>query len=90
MDLSFLRQAEARFASPQPVAIDYGLLVRMLRAHQAQSLAARADAAMARRPELRNPLAELLLGGADWRDAVSAQRGSFNPAYARSWQPAVN
>jgi len=90
MDLSFLRQAEARFASRQPAAIDYGLLVGMLRAHQAQSLAARAGAAVARRPELRNPLVELLLEGASWRDAVNAQRGSFNPAYARPWQPAVN
>ena len=88
MDLSFFRRAEQRFAGRLDVALDYGLLVAMLRAHQLTTLAACAEAQGAAGSRLENPLAELLLGGSGWRHAVAAQQGCFNPAYAR--QRSVN
>lgn len=88
MDLSFFRRAEQRFAGRLDVALDYGLLVAMLRAHQLTTPAACAEALGVTEPKVEDPLAELLLGGNGWRRAVVAQRGCFNPAYAR--QQSVN
>lgn len=88
MDLSFFRRAEQRFAGRLDVALDYGLLVAMLRAHQLSTPAACAEARGAVAPRIECPLAELLLGGDGWRQAVAAQQGCFNPAYAR--QQSVN
>jgi hypothetical protein len=86
MDLSFFRRTDQRSAGRLDAALDYGLLVEMLRAHQQATLATcaeiRFDAAM------QDPLVELLLGGEEWRHAVVAQKGCFNPAYAR--QETVN
>ncbi|MDT9598108.1 hypothetical protein [Sphingosinicella rhizophila] len=88
MDLSFFRRAQQGFAGRLDVALDYGLLVAMLRAHQDASLAACSEAGHDIDPHVQEPLVELLLGGAQWRQASATQRGCFNPAYAR--QPDVN
>jgi hypothetical protein len=65
MDLAFLRRAERMLARDHAEpALDYGILVAALAAHQAASPAARA--------------AELLSCGPAWRRAARAQRGSFN------------
>jgi hypothetical protein len=83
MDLSFFRGAEERFASRTAAGIDFGMLVAMLQAQQAASPAARAEAACWSLPALPDPLADLILCAPDWRRAVVAQGGSFNPALAR-------
>jgi hypothetical protein len=88
MDLSFFRRAEQRFAGRTAAGVDYGMLVAMLQTQQAASAAARAQALWASVPSLADPLVELLLAGPGWRGAVAAQRGCFNPAFAR--QRAVN
>ncbi len=83
MDLSFLRQAEQRFASRTAAIPDFGMLSAMLRAQAAATPAARAQAAPAERGEVADPLAEILCAGPCWRSAVAALGGSFNPAFAR-------
>jgi hypothetical protein len=88
MDLSFFRRAEQRFASRTAARLDYRMLVAMLQAQQAASVAARAQALWASMPRLAEPLVELVLAGSGWRGAIAAQRGCFNPAYSR--QGAVN
>ena len=89
MDLSFFRRAEQRFASRVPAGLDFGMLVATLRAQRdsgpAASARASASAAAASCPD---PIAEILLAGPAWREAVAAQRGCFNPAFAR--QGSVN
>ena len=87
MDLSFFRRAEQRFASRAPAHLDFGMLVATLRSQSDgdPAGAARAPAPAAACPD---PIAEILLAGPGWREAVAAQRGCFNPAFAR--QGAVN
>ena len=87
MDLSFFRRAEQRFASRAPARLDFGMLVATLRS---QREAGPATPATAPAPVhcFADPIAEILLAGPAWREAVAAQRGCFNPAYAR--QGAVN
>jgi len=87
MDLSFFRRAEQRFASRTPARLDFGMLVAALRT---QREAGPASLARAGAPAacFADPLAEILLAGPAWRDAVAAQRGCFNLQVAR--QGAVN
>ncbi|HEX8574460.1 MAG TPA: hypothetical protein VF759_17095 [Allosphingosinicella sp.] len=87
MDLSFFRRAEQRFASRTPAGLDFGILVATLRAQREAAPAALAAAA-APAARFADPLAEILLAGPAWREAVAAQRGCFNPEVAR--QGAVN
>jgi hypothetical protein len=86
MDLGFFRRAQMRFASQSAARLDYGVLVATLEAMQSSSNAARALRA-AGSESLATPrhdsLVELLLGGPGWREALAAQRGSFNPGRAR-------
>ncbi|HEX9965900.1 MAG TPA: hypothetical protein VGB04_13075 [Allosphingosinicella sp.] len=89
MDLSFFRRAEQRFASRTPASLDFGMLVATLRSQRESGPAASAlAAASATEARFADPIAEILLAGPGWREAVAAQRGCFNPAYAR--QGAVN
>ena len=84
MDLSFFRRAEQRFASRAPARLDFGMLVATLRTQRDSAPAATAgteDEAPA--ASFADPIAEILLAGPGWREAVAAQRGCFNPAYAR-------
>ncbi|MET1110789.1 MAG: hypothetical protein ABWX67_04590 [Allosphingosinicella sp.] len=89
MDLSFFRRAEQRFASRTPAGLDFGMLVATLRTQRDSAPASSAQtAAPAAAAGIADPIAEILLAGPGWREAVAAQRGCFNPAYAR--QGAVN
>ena len=81
MDLSFFRRAEQRFASRTPARLDFGMLVAALRAQRETAPAALAAEAVPA-PSFADPLAEILLAGPAWREAVAAQRGCFNPAFA--------
>ena len=85
MDLSFFRRAEERFASRTPAAVDFGMLVATLRMQRSEE---EAPSARPRTPRPADPIAEILLAGPAWREAVAAQRGCFNPRYAA--QGAVN
>ena len=85
MDLSFFRRAEQRFASRTPARLDFGMLVATLRS---QSEVRPAVVARAPAPRFADPIAEILLAGPAWREAVAAQGGCFNPEVAR--QGAVN
>jgi hypothetical protein len=85
MDLSFFRRAEQRFASRTPARLDFGMLVAILRSQREVQPAAVARSAP---PSFADPIAEILLAGPAWREAVAAQGGCFNPAIAR--QGAVN
>jgi hypothetical protein len=87
MDLSFLRRAEARFASRAAAHPDFGMLVASLSARQQASAAVRAQAAAAA-PAVPESLVEILLAGPLWRQARAFRRGAFHPALAR--QRAVN
>jgi hypothetical protein len=89
MDLSFFRRAEQRFASRAPARLDFGMLVATLRMQRDSCPAALAGAAAsAPAPSVADPIAEILLAGPGWREAVAAQGGCFNPAFAM--QRAVN
>ncbi|HEX8468541.1 MAG TPA: hypothetical protein VF620_12130 [Allosphingosinicella sp.] len=84
MDLSFFRRAEQRFASRAPAGLDFSMLVATLRTQRDSMPAASARAAASTAPEAScpDPIAEILLAGPAWREAVAAQRGCFNPAFA--------
>jgi hypothetical protein len=81
MDLGFLRRAEQRFASRVAVAPDPGVVSALLQAQLAASAAARAEALL-EEPKVADPIAEIVLGGSEWRRAAVSQRGSFNGALA--------
>ena len=83
MDLSFFQRAEQRFASRTAARPDFGMLAAMLRAQQAASETARAQARFAATPDFEDSLVEILLGGPRWRLAVAARRGSFSRRAAR-------
>ena len=85
MDLSFFRRAEQRFASRTPARLDFDLLVATLRSQREVAPVPRTRTAA---PRLADPIAEILLAGPAWREAVAAQGGCFNPEVAR--QGAVN
>ncbi|HEX6375223.1 MAG TPA: hypothetical protein VFZ91_05840 [Allosphingosinicella sp.] len=82
MDLSFFRRAEQRFASRMPARLDFDMLVATLRTQREAGPAALARTA-APAAGFADPLAEILLAGPAWREAVAAQRGCFNPHVAR-------
>ena len=81
MDLSFFRRAEQRFASRAPAYLDFDMLVAALRT-QREAAPAAAEA-LAPAAGIADPIAEILIAGPGWREAVAAQRGCFNPAFAR-------
>jgi len=83
MDLSFFRRAEQRFASRAPARLDFGMLVATLRTQRDSAPAASARTVSAPAAACADPIAEILLAGPAWREAVAAQRGCFNPACAR-------
>ena len=88
MDLSFFRRAEQRFASRTPARLDFGMLVATLRSQRESGPAAPAGAPVPAIACFADPIAEILLAGPAWREAVAAQGGCFNPEVAR--QGAVN
>jgi hypothetical protein len=86
MDLSFFRRAEQRFASRTPARLDFDMLVAALRTQRESRPSG--TIASAPVPHFADPIAEILLAGPAWREAVAAQRGCFNLNVAR--QGAVN
>ena len=88
MDLSFFRRAEQRFASRTPARLDFGMLVATLRTQRDACPAAARAAAATPAARFADPIAEILLAGPAWREAVTVQGGCFNPQVAR--QGAVN
>jgi hypothetical protein len=86
MDLGFFQRREASFAGRSAARLDYGVLVATLDAMQASSASARALRSVTCEADAAagaNPLVEILLGRAGWREAIAAQCGSFNPAQAQ-------
>jgi hypothetical protein len=83
MDLSFLKRAEARFASRAAAHPDFGMLVAALAARQQASPAVRALAGRAASGPVPDSLTEILIAGPLWREACAARRGAFHPALAR-------
>lgn len=83
MDLSFFRRAEQRFASRTPARLDFDMLVATLRSQREAAPAALTRAAAPPASRLADPIAEILLAGPAWREAVAAQGGCFNPEVAR-------
>ncbi|HEU0133677.1 MAG TPA: hypothetical protein VFR28_02560 [Allosphingosinicella sp.] len=88
MDLSFFRRAEQRFASRTPARLDFGMLVAAVRTQRDAGPTGLARTASVPSARFADPIAEILLAGPAWREAVAAQRGCFNPEVAR--QGAVN
>ena len=88
MDLSFLRRAEQRFACRQAAQPDFGMLLVALRMQASASTAAQALVQWGAGRPFVHPLAEIVLAGPAWRDAVTIQAGCFSPACARQF--AVN
>ena len=87
MDVEFLLRAQRMLGQRPVAAIDYGVLVATLRAHQSTTITARAEAcarAAPRQPDgASEPLAELVLGGPEWRSALKMQSGCFSRPVAR-------
>jgi hypothetical protein len=83
MDLSFLRRAEQRFASRQVAQPDFGMLLVALRMQASASTAAQALVQWGAHRPYAHPLAEIVLAGPAWRDAVAIQAGCFSPPCAR-------
>ena len=83
MDESFQLRAKRMLGPRQPAALDYDMLTAPLLSQPANTPAARAQnqfdraAAADAAPEM---LAETLLGGPEWQEAATAQRGCFNRA----------
>jgi hypothetical protein len=86
MDLSFFRNAQTRFASRSAARLDYRVLVATLEALQSSTATARSIRGLGAEGEtdpINDGLVELILGGGGWREAIVAQRGSFNPRCAQ-------
>lgn len=88
MDLTSFRRGHDAFAVRSSTSLDYAVLVATLEAVQSASATARAghirDEEAEPSPPSHDPLAELLLGGNEWRAAITAQEGCFNPAHAHA------
>jgi hypothetical protein len=86
MDLSFLQRHQATFTGSSAARLDYGVVIASLDAMQAASPSARALRSSSPEPPCgpgAHPLVELVLGGSNWREAISARCGCFNPEYAQ-------
>ena len=83
MDLSFLRRAEQRFASRQAAQPDFGMLLVALRSQASARTAAQVLVQWGGGRPFVHPVAEIVLAGPAWRQAVSVQGGCFSPLCAR-------
>jgi hypothetical protein len=83
MDETFQLRAKRMLGHRQEAPLDYDVLSAALSAQQANTPAARAQSRFDRataadaEPEM---LAATVLGGPEWQEAATAQRGCFNPA----------
>ena len=82
MDETFQLRAKRLLDKNAPAPLDFDMLSATLSAQAAASEAARAQAraGAAAAPAPADPLGEIVLGGADWNEAASAQKGCFNRA----------
>ncbi len=81
MDLSSFRRGMGAWTSRKAAGLDYRVLVATLEAMQSASPTARAlrgSRASPEAPARHDCLVALLLGESGWREAVTAQAGSFN------------
>ena len=85
MDESFQLRAKRLLGKRQPAPLDFSMLSATLAAQAAASEAARAQARAGTpsAPAPTDPLGEIVLGGPEWNQAASAQRGCFNRAEVR-------
>jgi hypothetical protein len=85
MDESFQLRARRLLGERKPAPLDYSVLSATLAAQAAASEAARAQARAgpSSAPAPADPLGEIVLGGPEWSEAASAQRGCFNRAEVR-------
>ena len=88
MDMTRLDHLPKGRAARRSPKADYGILVATVQAMQVATPTARAgarggDPATAAAAPPRAPLTDILLGRQGWQDAVIAQGGSFNQAFAR-------
>jgi hypothetical protein len=91
MDMSLLRHGGLRIGG-RAARLDYCVFVATLQALQLATATARAESRCGGEeslipPAQCDPLAEIVLGSPHWQDAVVAQGGSFNPAFARGLDP---
>jgi hypothetical protein len=85
MDMSFSRRGRRKLAARSAGQLEFDLLVETLGALQSSSPTAQAEGRCAETllpPGSSGPLVDLLLGDPEWRQAVAAQGGCFNPAQA--------
>jgi hypothetical protein len=92
MDMSLFRRGDIVKGGPKPARLDYHVFVAMLQALQLTTATARAETLCGGSdrgsPTVPGePLAEILLGSETWQEAVVAQGGSFNPAFAQGSDP---
>jgi hypothetical protein len=82
MDESFQLRAKRLLGKREPAPLDYSVLTATLTAQAAGSEAARAQARARAEaaPAPADPLGEIVLGGSEWNQAASVQRGCFNRA----------
>ena len=85
MDESFQLRAKRLLGKREPARLDFSMLSATLAAQAAASEAARAQARAGPScaPAPAEPLDEIVLGGPEWNEAASAQRGCFNRAEVR-------
>ena len=88
MDMTGIHFPRGRFEAGRSAEKDFGVLVATLQALQLATATARAQVRWgSNQSEVDStegaPLAEILLGTTRWQQAVVAQQGSFNPAFAR-------
>ena len=91
MDMSLFKRGEIKAAGRVSAGIDYPVFVATLQALQLSTATARAGSRcggkVAETSPPAEPLAEILLGSQHWQEAVVAQGGCFNPAFARGGEP---
>jgi hypothetical protein len=84
MDESFQLRARRLLGRQQAARLDYSMLTASLAAQAAATAAAQAQArAEAHASGPAEPLGEIVLAGAGWREAAGAQRGCFNRTAVR-------
>lgn len=89
MDMTWLDPLPKRRGGRRSPKVDYCVLVATVQAMQVATPTARAgarsggDANAAAPADPPSPLTDILLGRQGWQEAVIAQGGSFNRAFAR-------
>lgn len=85
MDEAFFLRARRLLGERQPARLDHRSFLAEVAARQAETPTARASARMAGQPPpgATPPIAALIRGDSEWRQAVQIQGGCFSRAAAR-------